>query len=290
VLSPRAGGPGGTFLLGVGAQKGGTSWLHDHLLASPQFDPGFRKEYHVSAGLDLPQAAYVRDRIANQARKVVAAVAAGEPAPQQPLLRAAFYADPDAYPDYFTGLLHRPGVRLTADITPSYALLGVERLRAVRAAFEQRGVRCVAVFLMRDPVDRVWSSVRMAHRRNPGRSARSAEQRTLEVHRQDYHLLRSRYDLTLDRLDAAFGPDLVHLDLYERLFRPGAVEELSAFLGIDPHEPDLAKRVNASPTDAVLPETTVREMAATYAPVYDAVARRFPDLDLERLWPSARFR
>lgn len=280
----------GTFLLGVGAQKGGTSWLHDHLEGSPQFDGGFRKEYHVFDGLDLPQAAYVRDRIVNQARRTVAAVEAGEQAPQEPLLRAAFYADPEAYPDYFTGLLHRPGTRLTGDITPSYALLGEERLRSVRAAFERRGVRCVAVFLMRDPVDRVWSSVRMAHRRNPGRSARSAEQRALEVHRDDYHLLRSRYDLTLDRLDAAFGPDLVHLDLYERLFRPGAVEELSAFLGIDPHEPDLDKRVNASPTEAVLPESSVREMAATYAPVYDAVARRFPGLDLERLWPSARFR
>lgn len=278
----------GTFLLGVGAQKGGTSWLHDYLQGSSQFDPGFRKEYHVFDGLDLDQAGYVKERILKQGRKARRARQAGEQVEEAPLLRASFYTDPAAYPAYFSGLLDRPGVRATGDVTPSYALLGEERYRAVRAAFEDRDVRCVAVFLMRDPVDRVWSSIRMAHRRR-GAGVKSAEQRTLEVHREAYHRLRSRYDLTIARLDEAFGPDLVHYDFYERLFRPGATEELCGFLGIEPHEPDLEKRVNASPTEAVLPEATVREMAATYAPVYAAVAHRFPDVDLERLWPSARF-
>jgi hypothetical protein len=31
------------FLLGVGAQKSGTSWLHDYLAQSPQADFGFVK-------------------------------------------------------------------------------------------------------------------------------------------------------------------------------------------------------------------------------------------------------
>ena len=44
----------GTFLLGVGCQKGGTAWMHRYLEASPQCDPGFRKEYHVWDALDLP--------------------------------------------------------------------------------------------------------------------------------------------------------------------------------------------------------------------------------------------
>ena len=33
----------GTFLLGVGAQKAGTAWLHRYLEDSPQFDGGFRQ-------------------------------------------------------------------------------------------------------------------------------------------------------------------------------------------------------------------------------------------------------
>ena len=43
-----------TFLLGLGAQKAGTAWMHRYLESSPQCDPGFRKEYHVWDAVDLP--------------------------------------------------------------------------------------------------------------------------------------------------------------------------------------------------------------------------------------------
>ena len=49
-----SGGPGPrTFLLGVGAQKAGTTWLHKYLTASPQMVRGYRKEYHVFDSSDL---------------------------------------------------------------------------------------------------------------------------------------------------------------------------------------------------------------------------------------------
>jgi hypothetical protein len=36
-----------TFILGVGAQKGGTTWLHRQLNKNKNIDLGFRKEYHI---------------------------------------------------------------------------------------------------------------------------------------------------------------------------------------------------------------------------------------------------
>ena len=78
----------GTFLLGVGCQKGGTAWLHRYLEASPQCDPGFRKEYHVWDSLDLPSGKLARERIESQGGQ-----------------RAEFLHDPDRYFDYFSGLL-----------------------------------------------------------------------------------------------------------------------------------------------------------------------------------------
>jgi hypothetical protein len=35
------------FILGVGAQKGGTTWLHRQLNNNKNIDLGFRKEYHI---------------------------------------------------------------------------------------------------------------------------------------------------------------------------------------------------------------------------------------------------
>ncbi len=81
----------GTFLLGVGCQKGGTAWLHRYLEASPQCDPGFRKEYHVWDALDLPAGRLARERIEKQGGQ-----------------RAAFLHEPDRYFDYFPGLLEPP--------------------------------------------------------------------------------------------------------------------------------------------------------------------------------------
>jgi hypothetical protein len=83
---------------------------------------------------------------------------------------SSMYADPNVYFDYFAGLLgSRPDARLTADVTPAYAMLSAERLTQIKEAFAARGVRTVAVFLMRDPVDRIVSHFRMQIREKPQR-------------------------------------------------------------------------------------------------------------------------
>ena len=78
---------------------------------------------------------------------------------------------------------------------------------------------------------------------------------------------------------------------YERLFEPATLRALCGFLGLDYHEPDLERRVNASPkSEAELGEDAVRSVARLFGGVYDAVAARFPDVDLATLWPSSRWR
>ena len=266
-------GPG-TFLLGVGCQKGGTAWLHRYLEASPQVDPGFRKEYHVWDSLDLASGRLARERIEAQ----------GGP-------RAQFLAEPDSYFDYFTGLLDRPGIRLTADITPGYAALPVSRLAMVRSGFEERGVRPVAAYLLRDPVERIWSHLRMQAQRFPTMfKQQPLPEVLLERHTDANYALRTRYDHTIAALDEAFDPDAVYYGFYEDLFTRERMEEICAFLGIDFVEPEFDVRRNASERPAeTVPDDTVRAVATHFADVYDAVAARFPNRDLEALWPSARF-
>ncbi len=206
------------FALGLGCQKGGTSWLHDYLAASPACDPGFRKEYHVFDGLDLPSEAWMRRRVVARAAKAVEALERGVPANVDALRQAAFYADPTTYFDYFTSLLARPGVSLTCDITPSYALLPATRLVSIRAGFAERGVPIVPVFLLRDPVERIWSMVRMNQQRRPEDFPGPTSDWVRRLYAQDDHALRTRYDLTLTALDEAFGPGASWLALYEQLF------------------------------------------------------------------------
>jgi len=263
----------GTFLLGVGCQKGGTAWLHRYLEASPQCDPGFRKEYHVWDSLDLSSGRLARERIEAQGGQ-----------------RAEFLHDPDRYFAYFSGLLQRDGIRLAADITPGYAALPVSRLAMIRDGFASRGVRPVAVYLLRDPVERIWSASRMDMRRLGDEAPEDPETRAGHMYRHPMYADRTRYDLTMDALEQAFAREEVFYGFYERLFSEETLRPLCEFLGIDFHEPDTGRQVNVSPKSqgAALPEETRRTIARHFAPVYEAVQSRFPDLDLAELWPSMR--
>ncbi len=282
-----------TFLLGVGAMKAGTTWLHDHLAASPQCEPGVRKEYHVFDSLDLDQEPYVLRRVVDKARASLDAVAEGRPTDPTFLVQSAMIADEELYFDYFTALFSRSGeTRLTMDITPGYARLSTQRLASIRASFAQRGVRAVAAFLMRDPVERLWSQVRMQKRRRPEQNPGSAEELVALRYAEPSYADRTRYEATVPHVDEAFG-DASFFGFYEELFDPeragSEAGRLAAFLGIDHREPDLGAQFNVSPRSAQLPEETVRAVAEHFRPTYEFVASRFPDRDLPRIWPSSRF-
>jgi hypothetical protein len=282
-----------TFLLGVGAMKAGTTWLHDYLAASPQCTPGLRKEYHVFDSLDLAKEPYLLHRVVAKAHASLDEVAQARPTDPTFLVQAAMIADEQLYFDYFTALFARsPKTRLTLDITPGYALLSPARLASIRSAFEQRGVRAVAAYLLRDPVERIWSQVRMQKRRRPENNPGTSEELVGQRYAEPAYAERTRYETTVRNLDESFG-ELAHFAFYEELFdratAAAAVARLSGFLGIDPREPDLDARFNVSPRSAELPEATVREVAEHFRATYEFVASRFPERDLSRIWPSSRF-
>jgi hypothetical protein len=282
-----------TFLLGVGAMKAGTTWLHDHLAASPQCRPGLRKEYHVFDSLDLAKEPYLLKRVVAKAHASLDEVAEARRTDPTFLVQAAMIADEELYFDYFTALLARsPETRLTLDITPGYALLSAERLAGIRASFEQRGVRAVAAYLMRDPVERTWSQVRMQKRRRPEHNPGTAEELVAQRYAEPTYADRTRYETTVRNLDQAFGEEVFY-GFYEELFDPATsaseIARLSGFVGIDAHEPDLGAQFNVSPRSAELPEPTVRAVAEHFRATYELVASRFPDRDLPKIWPSSRF-
>jgi hypothetical protein len=108
----------GVFLLGVGGQKCGTSWLHDMLMRSGQVDMGFNKEYHIFDARTLPECARFKDGPLKRYDRQVAAGTPPEPDTKL-WLRAHFLRDPETYYDYFAQRLVPQDVRLTGDITPS---------------------------------------------------------------------------------------------------------------------------------------------------------------------------
>jgi hypothetical protein len=180
---------------------------------------------------------------------------------------------------------------LAADVTPAYGLLPAAVLEQIRDDFGARGITTMPVFLMRDPVERIWSHMRMLARVHPEHEAARTESAefVLAQHAHPDYASRTAYDQTIRTLDSVFGPDEVYYGFYEQLFTDAEVRRLCGRAGIDFVEPSFDHRTNVSPKEFDLPEDTVRTVAEHYRGVYHAVAARFPDASLGELWPSSRF-
>ena len=164
-----------TFLLGLGCEKGGTTWLYDYLERHPQVASGFSKEYHVLNAHFLASGRALQERRIARVRRLIAGLrrVPGQRRAQrleglaamlaQRERQRALAADLGAYVDYFAGLADAaPDTRLVCDITPLYACLDAAALAEVRARLEAAGFEVRVIFIMRDPIERAFSSYRMS--------------------------------------------------------------------------------------------------------------------------------
>ncbi|MCO5135082.1 MAG: sulfotransferase [Phyllobacteriaceae bacterium] len=278
-----------TFLLGLGAQKTGTTWLHRYLDEAPNADFGRMKEYHVLDARFIPACRNFRVGRVNAWEQVRNIFSRGS----RPLLRYRLQQNLDAYADYFSRILDKPRIQLTGDLTPSYSGLGADALIEVKDLFNRRDINVKAVFIMRDPVERCWSSVRMARRRAEKSAPGSADPdwQVLEKSYANPQLeLRTRYDKTIDAIETAFNPSEYRLFLFEELFRKDTMIELENFLGMDLGKPDFDRQVNVTKRQGQqIPDDLQRAVAQYYRPAYEAAFRVFGKDRVTGLWKTSRF-
>ncbi|MBV2361101.1 sulfotransferase family protein [Thalassococcus sp. CAU 1522] len=279
----------GTFFLGLGGQKCGSSWMQAYLARQPGSDFGRLGEYQIwEADLGGPFARYrVVEPSPLQRLRGAAKRGLGLAEPKNSL-RWRMQTNRDAYFRYFNGLLAKPDVIRTGDITPSYAALPAQTLAQIRDGFATRGVAVKALFSMRDPVARLRSHLRMDQQKGyrPASGDESADLRGF--FKSEEAAARMRYDRTLDALEQVFDPDHRFVCLFEELFTPAGIAAFAAFCGVPADPAAGARQVNARHSGGnALPDDLTAEITAHYAPVYRAVARRLPQI--ATLWPSARF-
>ena len=266
----------GVFLLGLGAQKAGTSWLHAQLNRRRDADFGFLKEYHIHDALTLPAAGF-----SGRSRRSLLK--------PRTWRRQRFLDRPERYYAYFARLLRRPGIQLTGDITPSYCGLSASTLLTIHAGFINQGIPVKPLFLMRDPIERIVSSLRMQRRKQGLQDSAGEIQalRDLCRERPERINLRSDYGHTLTALQDSFGLKQCFIGTYEQLFHRDYWAELCRFLGVQYQEPQWEQRVNVSRTDTDLPEELLKQLGQWQEATLAAVQLHCPELDLNQLWPTA---
>ncbi len=288
-----------TFVLGVGCQKGGTTWLHAYLAGLPECDFGHFKEYHVLDVHYFPynfrfrkrQEALLRRKL--RVLKELPAVEKPRSRPQlaKTIARVDFHNNLRSYFDYFAMLAaRRKEVHVVGDITPAYALLPQEALLRARKAMIPRGFDVKVIFLMRDPIERLHSAARM-NVRDRGHDGESDVPPDVAVFEKllsdDTQMGRSNYEMTITNLEAVFPVEDIHYAFYEDLFNETSIKKVTDFLGITYEKPDFDARLNTTEKTSDLPIELLETARRELAPVYDFVQARFPDVDLKTLWQHA---
>lgn len=280
-----------TVLIGLGATKAGTSWVHRYLSDHPDCYMRGIKELHYfdvlegnGQGPDMRAEHATRLKWLQKHPKQEAEHVIRQIVDHEDWLETFDGTMPNdaGYSRYLReGLGER---KLVADITPAYGVMGGEGWRHMVKVEPQARF----LYLLRDPVDRLWSHVRMAAQRtaaNQGKKGDEAfvKEKSVSILRQvlkgDRRLIieRSDYRRALNRLERFVDPDRQLLLFYENLFTQSTVDHLCDFLAISRQTALLEKRVHVSP-DAVFPEALREATIRFLAPQYAAVEARMGSL------------
>lgn len=266
---------GKTMLIGAGAQKAGTSWLFRHLAEDPDVYASPIKELHFFDAWLGPRRLAVFDRSygekAAQMRRPLPRLAAPRMS-RAVIERAEMSEDRMAYLRYFAARVRRE--RFLLEFTPGYSLLDERGWSRARRFLERAGLTVRPIFLMRDPVERHMSALRMQQRKGLIADARAAFRCSLEWPAYRAH---GRYDQALTALWRAFGEHGVVVGFYEHVFAAPErhLRALTDTLGLAWRAPDVSHRVNAADAPSTLSAADRAAGAAAFRDVYDFVNARF---------------
>ena len=280
------------FVLGLGAQKSGTSWLRHYLNSYDHADFGLAKEYHVwdviceSArfshydfrnDLKISLKRFVKERLNMDLGPLD--------------VRQKMQNSPDYYFQYFKSILSRPGISITGDISPSYVFLPSSVLQKIRDNFISMGIEVKVLFLVRDPVERCWSSVRMHRRKGVSMEGVDVNLPLEEALGRYYRTIdcvkRTRYQDTISIIEDVFLDQEIFYDTYENIFLKNDLTGLSSFLNLEENKKLLHVKYETTEKIESISEALYTEIAEFYADVYEKCELLIPNSRL--LWPGFKY-
>ncbi len=157
--------PGDPDFLCIGAQKAGTTWLDANLRRHPGIWMPWIKELQYFNDVHVPAhrrwtGAHRRQHGQRAAERAVRRAGEAGPDPQVMARIASITSDPVSDEWYGRIFAHARADQICGEVTPDYSLLPPEGIEHVRRSNPHMKI----IFLMRDPVERCWSHLRMLGR------------------------------------------------------------------------------------------------------------------------------
>ena len=277
-----------TLLYCVGATKAGTTWLYRYLHDHPECALPAVKEAHYWDTFDAAscekQLVAFRVRLREMRAAKVKANQEGRGwqvenmdrrINEMKALIATLEGDRGDDSAYAAWLMDgRDGAKLVADITPNYATLSDDDLARMR----DLSPNTKFLYLIRDPLDRLWSHIRMQARRQCqehevyAKKSNNILYRILNRGHETHILERGDYPKIIRKLRRVIPEGRLLIQFAEDLFTPQGLGRLCAFLGIKQVKPIAARPANEGPEVAMLDKLRPRALGLLNEH-YDWVAR-----------------
>lgn len=258
----------GNYFVGVGAQKAGTTWLHDQLARHPEIGLPARKELHYFDSIGLTRSGQRFGRHFLAARNAI------ENDHKERLRQLIdmfeiYIAGDELYREYLEQS-RQDGTKIVGEITPAYSTLSRRGFKSMDKILAPR-----VIFIMRDPFQRYWSMVRMMEPNDE-----RAQARFDRIVRGQDNWDRGDYRATVKLLDSVFPPDRILYLFYEELFSEHSLRAVANFLGVHPEwDWDLSHKalVGRELTMPQPDDTMLRRFGLVYDFIRERFGNRVPD-------------
>jgi hypothetical protein len=265
-----------TLLYCVGATKAGTSWLYRYLHDHPDcgmpavkeahywdtFGPRARKKQLMSYRIRLREMRALKVE-ANEAGRGWQVDNLNRRINEMKALIATLEGDRTDDTAYAAWLHEgRQTTAVVADMTPNYATLPDEMLERMLNVSPQTKF----IFLIRDPLDRLWSHIRMQARRQRQDHEAYAQKSNNILYRilnrgHEAHILeRGDYPKIIRKLRRVIPEGRLLVQFAEELFTPVGVAKVCAFLGITPVKAEVKQPVHEGPEVVMLDKLRPRAL------------------------------
>ena len=292
-----------TILFCVGATKAGTSWLYRYLHDHPDCAMPAVKEAHYWDTFDAEarkkQVSNFRVRLRELRSAKEDAAAEGKGWKVENLDRRinemkrlikvleADRAEDAGYQGWLTD--RRNDAKVIGDMTPNYATLSDEMLARMRDLTP----KAKFIFLIRDPLDRLWSHIRMQARRQRQdhevyeKKSNNILYRILNRGQEGHILERGDYPKIIRKLRRVIPEARLLIVFAEELFSAGGMDKVCAFLGIAPQPAVQPAPAHSGPEVVMLEKLRPRALGMLNEH-YDWVARNVGPLP--QRWQENRAR
>lgn len=257
----------------VGAQKAGTTWLWHYLRRNPKIDFGFKKEYHVWEVVSNPFFKFIKEELEHK-------IGQGHTTYEK-TTQLSFMNNPQLYFDYFVNKLKT--VDISGDFTPQSSSLSEQTFNHIIDTFATYDISTKAVYILRDPVDRLQSMVRMKlwldDKINPSYDTEILFMDQYAA--SEGYIFSGDYSKIIPKLDKVFKSN-IHYCLYENLFADASTKQITDFLQVAHHPADYQFNPRPSYWRHQLTSSDRQHFEQLYEPIYKYTAERFPHV--KTLW------